>query len=156
VRDTAHRLLEHLGINPDDANSDCWEPTGLNFNGTAYKVLVDAANGDRRLITACAKAVGELARFAELIRVGMEASIAEDQPDCKSNARKDCAQWLAATFREAFDMQPTETDGGPWEKFSIWAFRRAGQPITPNAARDLLRSIKRAPPKCRPRHHGLP
>jgi hypothetical protein len=146
VRDTAHRLLTHLGINPEHANSDRWQPTGLNFNGTVYAGLVDAANGDRGHVTACAKAVGDLARFADVIRLKKEEAIEENRSDSQGSARKDCARCLAAAFHEAFDMQPTETGDGPWEKFSIWAFRRAGHPITPHAARDLLRSIKPAPP----------
>jgi hypothetical protein len=143
LRDSLHRGLAHLGVTLSDAESEKWEPSGLNFNPTVLTVLVDAANDDRELIHACTKAVGALARFADLARIKAEATIEKGEA-ASGVKRMACAQMLAAIFLETFGEAPTETKGGPWEKFACWFFHHAGAPITSNIARDMLREVKRS------------
>jgi hypothetical protein len=147
VRDAAHRLLGYLGVTPTDAESEKWEPSGLNFNPTVLTTLVDAANEDRHLILSCTKAIGALARFADIARIKAEEMMEKGEAGPSRIRRKACAQMLAAIFWQTFARAPTETTGGPWEKFALWFFDRAGVPITPNAARDLLREVKQSPLK---------
>ena len=144
VRDTAHRLLEHLGVTPSDADSEKWQPSGLNFNATVLTTLVDAAKGDRRGILTCTKAIGAIARFADLARRRAEEAIEKGEAGTSRVRRQDCGQMLTMIFSEMFGQQPTETIGGPWEKFVLWFFDRAGARVTPNAARDMLREVKRS------------
>jgi hypothetical protein len=145
VRDAAHRLLEHLGVTPTDAMSEKWEPTGINFNETVFAALVDAANDDRALIRSATRAIGAIARFADLARVNAEEMIRKKKSGTSRRNRLACAQTLAVIFVETLGQEPTETTNGPWEKFAVWAFDFAGDPITHNAARDLLRAAKRSP-----------
>jgi hypothetical protein len=144
IRDATHRLLIHLGVTPNDAEFEEWEPNDLNFNPTVFVTLVDAANEDRRLIFACTRAIGALARFADRGRIKAEKEM-EHAGTTSRNARRWCGQMLVDIFIEMFSQEPTETSGGPWEKFASWAFEFAGAPITPHSARELLRSAKQSP-----------
>jgi hypothetical protein len=144
LRDALHRSLAYLVVNPTDAESEEWEPSGTNFNTPVLTTLVDAANDDRSMILASTKAIGALARFADVARIKAEATIETGEARTSRMNRVACAQLVARAFVETFGKEPTETTGGAWEKFASWAFEFAGAPITPHAARDLLRAVKRS------------